>query len=64
MNPSPSLSFSSDPQSKSWLTKKALPAVKKALPIAGRILPVVAPFVPVLQPVAAVVGAVGTFRRA
>jgi len=63
MDPSPSLSFSSDPQSKSWLTKKALPAVKKALPVVERVLPAVAPFVPALQPIAAVVGAVGSLRR-
>lgn len=63
MNSTLSPSFSSDVHSKSWLTKKVLPAVKKALPIAGRILPAVAPFVPALRPVAAVVGAIGTIRR-
>jgi hypothetical protein len=61
------MDFSSDsdfsaagPDHKSWLTKKALPAVKKSLPFAVRVLPAVAPFVPALQPVAAVVGAFRT----
>jgi hypothetical protein len=53
-------SFASTPDQKSWLTKKAIPAVKKALPMVQRVLPVVAPFVPALQPVAAVVGAIHT----
>ncbi len=56
-----STSFSSaDVHSKSWLTKKAIPAVKKALPVANKILPVAATFVPALRPVATVVGAVSS----
>jgi hypothetical protein len=55
------ISFSSDDaQSKSWLTKKAIPAVKKALPVANKILPVAATLVPALRPVATVVGAVSS----
>lgn len=54
------LTFSTDgaPDQKSWLTKKAIPAIRKALPVAERVLPAVAPFVPALRPVAAVVGAI------
>jgi hypothetical protein len=53
------LTFSSTtPDQKSWLTKKAVPAIRKALPVAERVLPAVAPFVPALRPVAAVVGAI------
>ena len=53
------LSFSAtEPDQKSWLSKKALPAIKKALPLAERLLPAVATFVPALQPVATVVGAI------
>jgi len=53
------LTFSSTtPDQKSWLTKKAVPAIRKALPIAIRVLPVAATFVPALRPVAAVVGAI------
>jgi hypothetical protein len=56
-----SSSFSSDDvHSKSWLTKKALPAVKKALPVANKLLPVAATFVPALRPVATIVGAVSS----
>jgi phage-related minor tail protein len=51
-------SAAASPDQKSWLTKKAIPAVKKALPVVERVLPIVAPFVPVLQPVAAVVGVI------
>lgn len=58
------LSFSADaPHQKSWLTKKAFPALKKALPIANRVLPVAATFVPALRPVAAVVGTISSLRR-
>jgi hypothetical protein len=58
------LSFSSAaPDQKNFLKKKVLPVLKKALPIAERVLPAIAPFVPALQPIAAVVGAVGSFRR-
>jgi hypothetical protein len=53
-------SFAATPDQKSWLSKKALPAIKKALPMVERVLPAVAPFVPALQPVAAVVGAIRT----
>jgi hypothetical protein len=51
---------SDDAESKSWLTKKAIPAVKKALPVANKILPVAATFVPALRPVATVVGTVSS----
>jgi hypothetical protein len=62
MNTAPS--FSSDaPHQKSWLTKKALPAVKKALPIANKILPVAATFVPALRPVATIVGTISSIRK-
>lgn len=58
------LTFSTDaPHQKSWLTKKAFPAVMKALPVANRVLPVAATFVPALRPVAAVVGTIGSLRR-
>jgi hypothetical protein len=58
------LSFScAAPHQKSWLTKKALPAINKALPVANRILPVAATFIPALQPAAAIVGAVSSLRR-
>jgi hypothetical protein len=58
------LSFScAAPHQKSWLTKKALPAINKALPVANRILPVAATFIPGLQPAAAIVGAVSSLRR-
>ena len=53
------LTFSSaSPDQKSWLTKKAIPAIRKALPVVNRVLPVAATFVPALRPVAAVVGAI------
>jgi hypothetical protein len=61
--PSHSLSFSSDAQSKNWLTKKAFPALMKTLPVANKILPVAATFIPVLRPVAAIVGTVSSLRR-
>ena len=62
MNTAPSFS-SAAPDQKSWLTKKALPAVRKALPIANRVLPVAATFVPALRPVATVVGTISSLRR-
>lgn len=65
------LTFSSSaPDQKSWLTKKAFPAVMKALPVANRVLPVAnrvlpvaATFVPALRPVAAIVGTISSLRR-
>ena len=58
------LTFSTDaPHQKSWLTKKAFPAVMKALPVANRVLPVAATFVPALRPVAAIVGTISSLRR-
>ena len=46
------------PDHKSWLTKKAIPAIKKALPVVEKILPVAATIIPGLAPVATVVGAI------
>jgi hypothetical protein len=63
MNAAPAPSFSSDAQSKNWLTKKALPAVKKVLPVANKVLPVAATFIPALRPVANVVGVISTLRK-
>ena len=57
------LSFSSDAQSKSWLTKKAIPAIKKALPVANKVLPVAATFIPALRPVATIVGTISSIRK-
>lgn len=58
------LTFSSSaPDQKSWLTKKAFPAVMKVLPVANRVLPVAATFVPALRPVAAIVGTISSLRR-
>lgn len=58
------LTFSSAaPDQKSWLTKKAIPAIRKALPVVNRVLPVAATFVPALRPVAAVVGTISSLRR-
>ena len=61
--PRSSLSFSSDAESKNWLTKKAIPAVKKALPIANKVLPVAATFIPALRPVATIVGTISSIRK-
>ncbi len=58
------LSFScTAPHQKSWLSKKALPAINKALPVANKIIPVAATFIPALQPADAIVGAVNSLRR-
>jgi len=54
----PTFASTNAPDHKSWLTKKALPAVKKALPVVNKILPVAATIIPGLAPVAAVVGAI------
>jgi hypothetical protein len=63
MNTPLTFSTAAAPDQKSWLTKKAFPAVMKALPVANRVLPVAATFVPALRPVAAVVGAISSLRR-
>lgn len=63
MNAPLTFSAAAAPHQKSWLTKKALPAMNNALPVANRILPVGATFIPALQPAAAIVGAVSSLRR-
>ena len=50
------LSFSSDAHSKSWLTKKAIPAVKKAIPNIQK----AANIAQVIFPNSAVVGKIAT----
>jgi hypothetical protein len=56
MNTPLTFSTAAAPDQKSWLTKKAFPAVMKALPVAATV-------VPALRPVAAVVGAISSLRR-